>query len=446
MDAKSGSGSFGTFIWGAVAGLIAVIAAVGVYLSGIFGSNEESPDPAVAEVAQPEIQQETPQATDEAPVESETTETAEGPATETVDEDATPEEQTAEAQAEPEVLAPTLDQIFVEPDGNALLSGNADPGADIDVVLDGETVHSFTVDETGQFAVFLTLPFANASRGLALTAKVGEQSVQSDDYLIAALPEPEVAEESVETADAPAVDDAPVETAETPVTDETEPETSAADTEIASTPTVPDTEQEVQAEAVPEPEEAEESGQQVAVLRSGEEGVELVQPPAAQATAPEQVALDTIGYSEAGDVELTGRVQKDSAVRLYLNNRLVDDLPPTEDGKWRSELEGIDPGVYTLRVDEVASDGTVVSRLETPFKREPVEVLREAEAATAETDTPAETPPIRSVTVQKGDTLWAISRERFGDGILYVRLFEANRDSIRDPDLIYPGQIFTIPE
>ncbi|MEM7091111.1 MAG: LysM peptidoglycan-binding domain-containing protein, partial [Pseudomonadota bacterium] len=54
--------------------------------------------------------------------------------------------------------------------------------------------------------------------------------------------------------------------------------------------------------------------------------------------------------------------------------------------------------------------------------------------------------PIRSVTVQRGDTLWAITRERFGDGILYVRLFEANRDLIRDPDLIYPGQVFTIPE
>ena len=185
--------------------------------------------------------------------------------------------------------------------------------------------------------------------------------------------------------------------------------------------------------------------QQIAILRSGEDGVELVQPPTVQATAPDQVALDTIGYSNSGDVELTGRVPDGSVVRLYLDNRLVDDLAPEDDGKWRSELEGIDPGVYTLRVDEVGADGTVVSRLETPFKREPIEALQAAEEA----ETAGEEPPelaIRSVTVQKGDTLWAISRERFGDGILYVKLFEANRDSIRDPDLIYPGQIFTIPE
>ena len=49
-------------------------------------------------------------------------------------------------------------------------------------------------------------------------------------------------------------------------------------------------------------------------------------------------------------------------------------------------------------------------------------------------------------TVQPGNTLWAIARERYGEGILYVAVFEANKDLIRDPDLIYPGQIFRLPE
>ena len=39
----------------------------------------------------------------------------------------------------------------------------------------------------------------------------------------------------------------------------------------------------------------------------------------------------------------------------------------------------------------------------------------------------------------------AIAKERYGDGILYVEVFDANRDKIRDPDLIYPGQIFVLP-
>jgi nucleoid-associated protein YgaU len=50
-----------------------------------------------------------------------------------------------------------------------------------------------------------------------------------------------------------------------------------------------------------------------------------------------------------------------------------------------------------------------------------------------------------TVTVQPGFTLWGIAKENFGEGVLYVQVFEANRDKIRDPDLIYPGQVFSIP-
>jgi LysM repeat protein len=50
-----------------------------------------------------------------------------------------------------------------------------------------------------------------------------------------------------------------------------------------------------------------------------------------------------------------------------------------------------------------------------------------------------------SVTVQPGFTLWAIARDRFGDGILYVQVYETNKDRIRNPDLIYPGQVFALP-
>ena len=71
----------------------------------------------------------------------------------------------------------------------------------------------------------------------------------------------------------------------------------------------------------------------------------------------------------------------------------------------------------------------------------------QTEPATATVAAPQPAPKrVQAITVQPGNTLWAIARERYGSGMLYVRLFDANKDAIRDPDLIYPGQVFTIPD
>jgi hypothetical protein len=50
------------------------------------------------------------------------------------------------------------------------------------------------------------------------------------------------------------------------------------------------------------------------------------------------------------------------------------------------------------------------------------------------------------ITVQPGNSLWRISREHYGEGVRYVQIYQANVDQIRDPDLIYPGQIFVLPD
>ena len=181
----------------------------------------------------------------------------------------------------------------------------------------------------------------------------------------------------------------------------------------------------------------------VAILRAGRDGIELLQP--ATPTRPDaldRISLDVIGYSEEGKVQLSGRADGETVVRIYLDNRAVADIRADEAGNWKGQLDGVEPGVYTLRLDSLSQDGVVLSRLETPFKREAPEVLNPP----LPDDVPQTDAVIRAVTVQTGDTLWAISRERYGDGVLYVRVFEANRDNIRDPDLIYPGQVFTIPD
>ncbi|KXF92194.1 LysM peptidoglycan-binding domain-containing protein [Phaeobacter inhibens] len=192
--------------------------------------------------------------------------------------------------------------------------------------------------------------------------------------------------------------------------------------------------------------------EQRAVLRSDASGVTLVQPPTPTlAEAPETVALDTISYDAEGAVVLSGRVRSDAVVRAYLDNAAVADLPVDEEGRWSGVLPDVAPGIYALRLDALDGEGKVLSRLETPFKREAPEVLQPSLEATATDATSPDAAPtgakplVRLVTVQEGDTLWAISRERYGDGLLYVRVFDANREAIRDPDLIYPGQVFSVP-
>ena len=172
------------------------------------------------------------------------------------------------------------------------------------------------------------------------------------------------------------------------------------------------------------------------IVVAGANGVRVLQP-AQQPEAPTSVGvanvvIDTISYDTEGDVALEGRGRSDGFVRVYLNDQPVLTIPVEKDGSWSTPLVDIDAGVYRLRVDEITADGDVTSRVETPFQREEVEIAADA--------------PPTAVTVQPGSTLWAIARDRFGAGAEYVRVYEANRDLIRDPDLIYPGQVFALPD
>jgi len=152
------------------------------------------------------------------------------------------------------------------------------------------------------------------------------------------------------------------------------------------------------------------------------------------------VLFDTINYSTDGGVAVTGRGSPDSIVRFYLDNSPVASTAVDQTGYWSADLSDVEAGVYTLRLDQLDQSGKVSSRIESPFKREDRSVLADQMKDIA---SPAR---INVITVQPGNTLWAISRERYGRGILYVQVFDANKDKIRNPDLIYPGQIFDLPD
>ena len=54
--------------------------------------------------------------------------------------------------------------------------------------------------------------------------------------------------------------------------------------------------------------------------------------------------------------------------------------------------------------------------------------------------------PPETYTVQKGDSLSKIAKREYGKASLWPRIFEANKDQIKNPDLIHPGQKLRIPE
>ncbi len=344
-----------------------------------------------------------------------------------------PAPQTPDPAASP--ATPSFDEVRREGDGMTVIAGRAAPGARVSVISNGAEVASAQADRSGKFATLAILPPDGSGKILSLSADAETGPVASvEEVILAPITAPAVAQVALaepadvsDTTSEAMHDDTAPEAASAPVAEPLgeAPDDSAPEmTEVAAVTPQPD----------PAPPSADTP---VALLKSDADGVELL-----PGTAPEvtdRIALDTITYSDEGEVRLAGRAQAQaSSVRVYLDNRSVGALEVDPQGRWRGDIEDIKTGIYTLRVDELDQGGDVISRVETPFKRESPEVLARA---TADNDG-----PIKAVTVQEGATLWAIARERYGDPTLYVRVFAANRSSIRDPDLIYPGQVFDLPD
>ncbi|MDB0073404.1 LysM peptidoglycan-binding domain-containing protein [Planktomarina temperata] len=449
--------------------------------------------------------------------------------------EAAPEEMASESSsaeaatdtpAEPlssQLSAPKFDVVRIEDDGSALIAGQADGRGHVILSVDGVEQAEARADlsGTGQFVIFAFIPSTGDQQSLKLHlyAEDGSGPVVSAQTVFVA-PATAAATATDSTA-APVqeevtVSESPDTAAETDTETEADTETET-DTEIET-----GTGTETASTDVASP-EAKADKAPATVILADEDGVRVLQDGAPSAAKP-AVTIDTISYSSNGDVILGGRGQAGNFVRIYLDNQFLATSKIAADGYWALELSDIEPGIYTLRVDELNAAGDVVSRAETPFKREAAEELAELMAAGTETEEPSAEGPSESAaetqvvdaealasvepeaaddpqteevvtqeevnvqaevaelnpqgeqssdggslavegqpadtasvlrtpskkfrvrTVQPGSTLWAIAKESYGAGIEYFKVFEANKERIRDPDLIYPGQVFEIPD
>lgn len=170
----------------------------------------------------------------------------------------------------------------------------------------------------------------------------------------------------------------------------------------------------------------------IAVLTAPQQPPRVLQgPPGEGVTQPGRLGLGALDYDEKGELRLSGTAPPGATIRLYVDNQPVGEAHAGPDGRW-SLVPGakLAEGTHQLRLDQVGPDGKVIARVELPFHRERIELAGLA--------------PGR-VVVQPGSNLWRIAYHTYGHGIRYTIIYQANRNQIRDPNLIYPGQVFTLP-
>lgn len=357
--------------------------------------------------------------------------------------------QASSASEQPaEKIVPTFDTVRVEKSGEAVIAGRAEPGSDVAVKLNGETVGSTKADSEGAFVVVPQEPLAAGGGSLTIesTSPSGGEAVHSEQTVAVVVPEKKEGEAVVAVVSP----EEPTQVLQAPAAEET---------------------------AEPVAEEA--AGNQTVATKTEEATTGDAAPQPAETAPVVQVSLDAVDYDPDGNIVFSGRAAAGSTVRLYVDNAAVGDAVAGSDGKWSFGASSqIASGNHKLRVDQLAADGKVLGRVELPFFREDATKVAQqsgsdtttpatgqetttAAATTTETGQTAQTvgegetqaaaapqPEIKEgrIVIQPGNNLWTISQVIYGRGVKYTVIYQANQEQIRDPDLIYPGQVFRTPD
>lgn len=142
------------------------------------------------------------------------------------------------------------------------------------------------------------------------------------------------------------------------------------------------------------------------------------------------LTVEAVDYAADGKFTLSGKADPGSVVQVYLDNAFIGRATADDKGAWQVEPKSkAAAGKHSIRVDQVGTNNNVIARVEVPFVLDPAQ---------------ANMPP-GAITVVKGNSLWRLARNTYGEGTMYTLIFEANKEQIKDADLIYPGQVFNLP-
>ena len=168
--------------------------------------------------------------------------------------------------------------------------------------------------------------------------------------------------------------------------------------------------------------------QTMAVLLPGDANAAArVLQPAQPAASGRALTLDTVqSGGGGGQLILSGKAAPGAHVEVYAGEqRLGTAVADATTGKWSLAAPHLASAASVeLRLTELAADGTAGQHVAAPFA------------------------PIASnaYSVVRGNSLWLLARRFYGNGLGYTAIYRANREQIRDPDLIYPGQHFIVPK
>ncbi len=358
----------------------------------------------------------------------------------------TPAEPTATAQAPKPAAPPVVVKETEVADNQVTVNGTSDPGAEVEVRINDRPVGTTKADENGNWTLTLTTPAAPSSDAPKVEARQRETEQPATKSVAAAPPAPK-----------PEIQIAAASTQNNriKVTGRATPGARIQVT-VGGVPVGTAT--------------ADASGEWSLdvgrALPPGNHAVraDLVSPDGSVAVADRATITrdhDPMAAVEAVEVEndrlyIAGVTVPSGRVRVYVDDQFVGEAKAGPSGRWLLEAgRSLEPGRYRVRADQVTGDkGRVVARGEVPFEREaetvalrPVSVSGEGSGAGATGATTSGTLAApQAVIIRRGDNLWRISRRHYGRGIRYTTIYRANTDQIRDPNWIYPGQVFTMPK
>jgi nucleoid-associated protein YgaU len=388
-------------------------------------------------------------------------------------------------------IAPTFDVVRVESNGSIVVAGNAAPNSRVEI-LNGTTLLGSTVaGSDGAFVIVLDDPLKPGDYTIALRSTTGDVVTASAQTAVVSVPA-NAAGQVLAMVEEPGK---PAELLTVPAP-ETKPAAPATGDQAAAPA--------AEAPAATAPAPAASAAPAPAVVEAAPAPVAPATPPAVPVGEP-KIVVEAVEI-DGNKIFVAGLADAGRKVRAYANDILLGDAQTSLDGHFLVEAtRDIPVGSYTIHVDGLDADGVkVVARAAVPFEREPGEAIaavapaepkpaeakpaapaaaeapaapavvaaapaKPAPAAAPATPAPAAeapavvaaaTPPSDvpetvapklqhadgAVIIRRHDTLWRISRRVYGHGVRYSTIYLANQDQISNPNRIWPGQVFKVPE